>query len=142
MAIVGKFWNATLTVNSVVLTTRVRSAVLTIGKEIFDLTVFGQAGRVRAASGLEDHSLAVEFIEDLAASGAGAVQATLLGIWTAGTPVPIKFRMDSGALSTTNPEFDFDAVLGTLPIGGQQGGLFVTSVTFLSSGVLTVDTTP
>ena len=141
MAIFGKFWNGALTVNGQDLTDHVQSIKLTIGKEVFDLTVMGQAAKVRAAIGLEEASLAVSFLEDMAAS---KVYACNKAMYDAGTGTAVTFSLDSGAKDATNPSFEFNAILsgGQLPIGGQHGQLLKTDVTYLSTGVITVDTTP
>ena len=141
MSIVGKFWNGVLTVNSQDLSDHVQSAKLTIGKEVFDLTVMGQAARVRSAIGLEEASLAISFLEDMAAS---KVYACNKAMYDAGTGTAVTFRLDSGAKDATNPSFEFNAILqnGQLPIGGQHGQLLKTDVVYVSTGTITVDTTP
>lgn len=141
MAVVGKFTTGYLLVNSVVLTERVQSATLTVGKEELDLTVFTNEAKVRGV-GLQDHSLNVTFIEDLAASGAGAVQATLLAIWAGGVPVPIWFALAGATPATTNVVFKCNYILTSIPIGGQHGQTLKTQVTFKSCAVMDFDTTP
>lgn len=141
MSIFGKFWNGTLTVGSNDLTAYVQSIKLTLGKEVFDLTVMGNAAKVRSAIGLEEASLAVSFIEDLAAS---KVYASNKAMYDSGTGTAITFKLDSGAKAETNPSFEFNAILdgGKLPIGGQHGQLLKTDVTYISTGTITVDVTP
>lgn len=141
MAIFGKFYNGTLVVDSNNLTAYVKSMKLTLGKEVFDLTVMGNAAKVRSAIGLEDHSLEVSFIEDTAAN---KVFQTLYAAWAGGTALTVAFKLDSGAISAANPEFSCDYILdgGKLPIGGQHGQLLMTDVTLISCGAMTVDTTP
>lgn len=135
----GKFYNGVLTVNSYDLSSLVQSAKLILGKEVFDLTVFGNAAKVRAAVGLEDHSLPVSFIEDV---GSNKVFQTLLAMWQSGVGVPITFKLDSGTTAPGNPLFSCSYVLsgGQLPIGGQHGQLLKTDVTFVSAGVITITT--
>lgn len=127
--------------NSVAFAGRVKSALLTLGKEVIDITVAGNLARVRAL-GLEDHKLSLALLEDVAASGAGAVQATLLAAWTAGTPFAVNYRNTSGAISTTNPEFQCTYQVPTVPIGGQHGQYYITQVELISCSAMVIDTTP
>jgi hypothetical protein len=141
MAIFGKLWNGSLTIGGNDLSDHVQSAKLTIGKEVFDLTVFGNAAKVRAAIGLEEASLAVSFLEDL---NTNKVYQTLKAMYDLGTGTAVAFKLDSGAKAATNPSFEFNVILqnGQLPIGGQHGQLLKTDIVLLSTGVITVDTTP
>lgn len=141
MAIFGKLWNGSLTVNSQDLSDHVQSAKITIGKEVFDLSVFGTAARIRSAIGLEEASLALSFLEDV---NTNKVYQTLKAMYDAGTGTAVTFKLDSGAKAATNPSFEFNAILdgGKLPIGGQHGQLLKTDVTLISTGAITVDTTP
>ena len=141
MAIIGKFWNGSLTLNAQDLSDHVQSAKLTIGKEVFDLTVFGNAAKVRSAIGLEDASIQVSFVEDMATN---EVYQTLKAIYDAGTGTALAFKLDSGAKAATNPSFEFNVILdgGKLPIGGQHGQLLKTDVNLISTGAITVDITP
>jgi hypothetical protein len=141
LAIFGKLWNGSLTVNSQDLSDHVQSAKITIGKEVFDLSVFGTAARIRSAIGLEEASLALSFLEDV---NTNKVYQTLKAMYDAGTGTAVTFKLDSGAKAATNPSFEFNAILdgGKLPIGGQHGQLLKTDVTLISTGAITVDTTP
>jgi hypothetical protein len=141
MAIFGTLSNAYLLVNSVNLSSRIKSVVTTLGKEVVDISCMGNTGRQRAL-GLEDHTITVTFLEDLAESGAGSVNATLRAIWVGGIAVAINFRFDAGAISTTNPEFQGNWILATFPMGGPWGQYLQTTVTFMNSGSITIDTTP
>lgn len=140
MSIFGKLWNGSLVVGGNDLSDHVQSAKLTIGKEVFDLTVFGNAAKVRAAIGLEEASLAVSFLEDM---DANKVYQTLKAMYDLGTGTSVAFKLDAGAKSAANPSFEFNAILsgGQLPIGGQHGQLLKTDVTLISTGAITVDTT-
>jgi hypothetical protein len=141
LAIFGKFWNGALTVNGQDLSDHVQSAKITIGKEVFDLTVMSNAAKVRSAIGLEEASLAVSFLEDMESN---KVYACNKAMYDAGTGTAVTFKLDSGAKSETNPSFEFNAILdgGKLPIGGQHGQLLKTDVTYISTGTITVDVTP
>ncbi len=141
MSIFGKLWNGSLTIGGNDLSAHVQSARVTIGKEVFDLSAFGTAARIRAAIGLEEASLQVSFIEDL---NTNKVYQSLKAMYDTGTGTAVTFKLDSGAKSETNPSFEFNAILsgGQLPVGGQHGQLLKTDVTLISTGAITVDTTP
>jgi hypothetical protein len=141
LAIFGKFWNGSITINSQDLSDHVQSAKLTIGKEVFDLSTFSNAARVRSAIGLEEATLELSMVEDI---NTNKVYQTLKAIYDAGTGTAVTFKLDSGAKAVTNPSFEFNAILadGKLPIGGQHGALLKTDVSLVSTGAITVDTTP
>jgi hypothetical protein len=138
LAIVGKFHAGQIICVAKDLSSKCQSAKLTLGKEVFDLTVFGNAAKVRAAIGLEDHSLALSFLEDLAAT---EVYATLYGMWVTGTGTVWHFKLDAEVDSATSPRFTCSYILanGQLPIGGQHGQLLKTDVTLISTSVMTFD---
>jgi hypothetical protein len=127
--------------NSVAFAGKVTKALLTLGKDVVDISVFGALAKVKAA-GLEDHKLDIEVMGDTAASGAGSTLNTLIAAWVGGIPVQVNYRVDDGAIATTNPEFQCTYLLASLPIGGNFGEYFKISVSLISSGVVTIDTTP
>lgn len=141
MAIHGKFWDGFLEVNSVNFSARVKSAMLNNGAEMLDLSCMGNATKINAA-GLKNWSLDIETEDDLAASGAGSIDATLQPLIGAAA-FPMKFRISqTDAISTTNPEYQGNVVLPSCPIGGAHGAPLRKRFTLVCAGDLTRDTTP
>jgi hypothetical protein len=137
LAIYGKFWNGFISVGGHDLTAYCQAAKVTIGKEVFDLTVFGNAAKVRAAIGLEDHTITATFLEDMAD---GKVYHALTAMYTAGTATDVIFRLESTTATATNPQFTVPCILsgGQLNIGGQHGALLKQEVTFVSAGAVSI----
>ena len=88
--------------------------------------------------GLKDSDFTVKFKQSFAASETYATLYSLIGVSTA-----ITFLIDNdSAISATNPEFQWDAILEGFPIGGAAGDRMVTTCKFMGNGDITVDTTP
>lgn len=86
----------------------------------------------------QDLKLTLTFTEDQAS---GQTDATIRGC--RGVVVPIRYRYDQGAISTTNPEWQFNAVLEGYTIGGAAGSRGTKQVVFsVADGTYTIDTTP
>ena len=140
MDIKGKFWDGYLTIAATDYSGQIKSATLHYGHENIDLTVMGNATKVNGV-GIKQWSLDVEFATDLTDD---ALDEDLYDLVGNTTPVAIAFRFSkTDAISTTNPEFHGNAVLGSdYTIGGAHGALATCSITFVSAGDLTRDTTP
>lgn len=135
MALFGKFTDGSLVVNAVDLSTRVKSMTVNFSANMLDATAMGQTTKVNLAGVLE-WSIAAEFEDDFAASGAGSVDATLFPLVGAAA-FTVTFKPTSAAVSATNPSYSGSAVLQAHPVGGAHGALLMKSVTFLSAGALT-----
>lgn len=140
MAIFGAFTNAYLLVNSVDLTSRVKSVTLNYNAAMLDATCMGDLTKVNLA-GLKEWSIQAEFVDDLAASGAGSVDATLAALVGAAA-FAIHFKPVNTTIATTNPDYTGNVVLAGMPIGGAHGELLRKSVTFQCAGALDRDVTP
>ena len=136
MAAFGKNYNIYLLVNSVNMSSRVKSATLNAGKEVLDLTCMGCLGKLRGV-GIEDHSINVTFEEDLSSAASAGVDVpvnkTLRDAYTAGVAFDIHFALNGSTAAQTNPVFGCNYILDKLPLGGQHGPLLTTTVTFISS---------
>ncbi len=143
MANYGLVTSSYLLFNSVVFAGKVISAVLTIGKEVLDISVYTAtpiAARVKAL-GLEAHKLDLTLQVDMAASGAGSTFNTVLAALTGGVAVPVYYRLDTAAAaSATNPEFRCNYIVPTMPVGQPFGQYAVMTLSLESSGVMTVFT--
>lgn len=128
--------------NSVAFAGKVTSAVLTLGKEVIDITTYGAAAaaaRVKSL-GLENHKLDLTVQLDMAANGAGSTFNTALATWVAGVAFPVYYRLDIAAAGTTNPEFRCNYILASMPVGQPFGEYGMLTLSLESSGVMTVYT--
>lgn len=125
---VEMLWNASLVFNSVDLSSKVRSIIVTRNHEDLDATGMGSVARTHYP-GLRDDSMEVEFFQDFAA---GSVEATISAQLGVGTGVTTVAKKDSGAVAATNPSFT-----GTMfplthqPINGTVGDMHMTNVTLV-----------
>lgn len=123
--------NAYVSINSVNLSSFVKSVTLSYKSEMQDDTAMGDSARSRIGS-LKDWSLSVEFFQDYAA---GAVDATLFSI--VGSVVPIEIRGANTTVSATNPKYTGNAILETYqPVGGSVGDNLMAPIAM--SGVLSL----
>lgn len=124
--------NPKITINSVDLTDHVASVTINQKFDELDTTVFGSAGKQRIA-GLEDSSIAIEFLQDYASA---SVEATLYGL--IGTSTTVIIQAKSGAVSATNPKWTGTCLVTELqPVAGAAGELAKQSVTWPVTGSLT-----
>lgn len=125
--------------NSVVLTSHVTMDGLRQQIEKQEDTESGDTSRTYAP-GLIVNSINFELNQDYAASGAGAVDATLGAGVAARTVAAIIYRRDSGAKSTTNPEYTGSCFIGDYdPGSGPIGTMAKAKVTFEMTTALTRD---
>ena len=124
--------NPKITINSVDLSDHIASVTINQKFDELDTTVFGSAGKQRIA-GLEDSSIAIEFLQDYASA---SVEATLYGL--IGTSTTVIIQAKSGAVSATNPKWTGSCLVTELqPVAGAAGELAKQSVTWPVSGSLT-----
>jgi hypothetical protein len=129
-----------VTLNSVDLSDHVTSATINRVFEELEVTAMGDNAR-KYAKGLETSTITLDFLNDNAASGQGAVRAALQAAW--GTTVPITLKQGSGAISTTNPEYQSTILVNnTTDINGAVGDISTQSITFTCNSVIVVDVTP
>lgn len=132
--------DAYVSLNSVDLSDHVKSVTITGEADEIDTTAMGTTGTREFLAGLKTWSAQVEFQQDHAA---GEVDATLFPLWANGTVFACAFRPTSGAISTSNPEFQGNAILTSYnPIAGSVGEYSQVTVPLRGTGALTRDTTP
>lgn len=114
-------------------------ASVTITTDVADVVTTGfSATAVTRTGGLKDSSVQIEFHQDFASSSIEQVVYPLIG-----TVVPIAIKPTSGAISATNPEYQFNALISSWsPVAGAVGDLATVSVTWPITGSITKDTTP
>lgn len=125
------FIDCRVELNSVVLTTFVRSATLNTEAEDLEDTAMGDTYRSRIG-GLKDWSVDLELNQDFAASAPDVTIFSLLG-----TVVTFKIRPTTAAISATNPEYSGSVLISEYnPLDGSVGDLATTSASWPGSGTL------
>lgn len=115
----------------------IASVTLTTDVNEVTTTAFGDTAITRVG-GLKDNSVQLEIHQDFASSNIESVVYPLIG-----TVVPMSIKPTSGAIATTNPEYQFNVLIGSWsPISGAVGDLATVSVTWAISGAITKDVTP
>ncbi len=121
-------WNASLVANSVDLSNRIRSIIVTRNHEDLDSTAMGSQARTHYA-GLRDDSMQVNFFQDFATGSTEATIASLLGD---NVGKSIVAKKDSGAVAATNPSYTMTGfALTHTPINGEVGEMHMTDVTLV-----------
>ena len=121
-----------ITVGTANLSTSLASVTLDITADEVETTAFGSSYRSRIG-GLRDGSVTLDFHQDFAA---GAIDALLFPLL--GSTVAVKISPLSTAVSATNPEYRFDALVTQYqPFAGAVGDLATLSVTWPQTGGVT-----
>lgn len=121
-----------VTINTVDLTSYVRSLTINYSAEILDKTASGDSSRSRIA-GLLDWNVTIEFNQNYAAATVDATLFPLVGA----AAFAIILKPDGAATAVTNPKFTGNALLESYPpISGSVGELAVTSITLQGDGTL------
>ena len=134
--------NVEVTVGGVSLADHIASVTLGSTYDVLETTAFKGGNVPNAAktriAGLVDNSVTLEFHQDFAA---GSVNATIYPLL--GTEVAVKVQPVNGAISATNPEYQFNAVVSEwTPLNGAVGELATASVTWPITGAIVADVTP
>ena len=118
--------DASVTVNSVDLSTYVTSVSLNYEKDSVEVTAMGNSGHI-FTGGLQNISLDVTFNQDFAATKVAATLDALIGSTTT-----VVVKPTSGAVSATNPSYTISNAFlaGTQPVNGSTGDLAQMSVSF------------
>lgn len=113
------------------------SVTLDISRESLEITAFGNSSR-RYIAGLQDSSVTLSFHQDFAAGSIDSIVSGALGDTVAITITPT-----SGPISTSNPSFEFDAlVVQHVPFSSNVGDLATQDLTFPVDGDITRNVTP
>jgi len=125
--------DATIAINSVVLSDHANDVKVNYSAEIKEKTAFGETTKSKL-SGLKDWNIDLTFMQDFDASQVDATLFPLVGA----AAFPVKVRRNSAAISATNPEFQGDALLASYsPISGKHGEVHTVSVKLEGTGTLT-----
>ncbi len=116
--------------------TQISSMVVSSSVEELDTTAFGDTAK-RREGGLKDGTVSIswKFNEDLTNKN------TISGLL--GTVVAVTFKSDAAAISTTNPELQFNALVTSAPDwGGAVGTLDEATTSWPLDSAITYDVTP
>lgn len=122
-----------LSINGTALSSYTKKAELSIEVEDKDVTTYGSLGWTERIGGLKSGELAVEFLQDFAASQLDSIMWPLLG-----TVVPFEVRPDQAAVGTSNPKWTGSILIKAWnPIEGSVGDEATVGVSFPTSGAVT-----
>lgn len=120
--------NASVTINSVDLSSLVESVVVTYAVDQLEITAMGMTGH-RYDDGLQSNQLVVNLYQDYAATKTEATVYSLVGSTTT-----VVVKPDSGAVSATNPSYTlsntFLAAHTPLGSSGRVGEMPMVQLTF------------
>ena len=122
-----------VSLNAVDMSSRIKSAKLTVEVEQLDSTTFGGDGWKEVTGGLKSGGLEIEFTDDFASSG--GVDGVLWPLL--GTLVAFEVRPDDAAVGVNNPKYTGTVLVSGAPMGGAVGELAMKSVNFGTSGAVT-----
>ena len=121
-------------------TRSVKSVELSRVFDMLDDTVMGETARSRKA-GLEDVTATIEFVQTFAVSPSGKqknvdeILSNIADISQSGQSVKVTIKPSTAPVSTSNPLYEFSAVLEShTPMSGAVGEILMTSVPFRSAG--------
>ena len=108
------------------------AVTLDISREQLEITAFGDSAR-RYIGGLQDSSVTLSFHQDFAS---GSVDETIFS--NLGGTVAIVIKPTSGAVSSSNPSYTFNAlVVQSTPFSSNVGDLATQDLTFPVDGAIT-----
>lgn len=129
-----------VTIAGTTISDHVASVTLTTDVNEVTTTAFGDTAVTRAG-GLKDNSIQLEIMQDFAVSPSNSIEAVVYPL--IGTVAAMTVKPTSGAISTSNPEYQFNALITSWsPVAGAVGDLATVSVTWPISGAITKDVTP
>jgi hypothetical protein len=124
--------DATITINSVALTSKANSVTINYEVESLDATSFGSGGARAFVGGLQSNSVEISLMQDFAVSQTEATIYPLVG-----TNTTVVIKPTSGAVSATNPSYTITAFLAShTPVAGGVGELAMTTLS-LTGGTIT-----
>lgn len=126
------FYNASVTINSVDLSSAVTSVTLSQTADNLETTAMGDTARTYIG-GLTTGNVDLTFNQDFAASQVEATIYPLLG-----TTTTVVVKPDAGATSATNPSYTFTALITEWPtLDGDVGSVAQSSVSWPITGTIT-----
>ena len=128
--------DASITINSVALSDHANSVTLNYEIDSIETTAFGSTGHT-FTGGLQNLSVEVSLMQDLAASN---VEATIYPL--VGTTTTLALKNSSAATSVTNPLYTITGayLASHTPVAGAVGELAMTTLTFTGGTVVKTTT--
>ena len=129
--------STSVTLNSVDVSASCARAELSINASEVETTDFGSAGYVEVIGGLKSGTVSFDFHQDFGVGGVSETFADLIG-----TVIPVVLIAANGTVaSATTPSYSFNALVTSFtPVSGAVGDLATFSVSFPTSGAITVAT--
>lgn len=123
--------DASITINSVALSSKANSVTLTYEVDAVEATGFGTNHQF--VGGLQNNSCEIAFMQDFASS---QVEATIYPL--VGTTTTVVIKPTSGAVGATNPSYTLTGTFlaSHTPVAGGVGELAMTTLSF-TGGTLT-----
>lgn len=132
------YTNGHVSINSVDLSDDAHNVTLDEQADAPEVTGFSSGGNRAYVGGLKTATCTIQFRQDYASSQVDATLNALLG-----TSVPVALRAVNDTISSTNPEYQFNAIVtGYQPITGAVGDAMNTQITMQVTGAVTRDVTP
>ena len=124
-----------VTLNAVALSDHVTSATINRSFDELEVSAMGDSSH-KFVKGLEASTVALDFLNDTAASN---VNATLQAAW--GTTVALTLKQTSAAVSVTNPLYSTTVLVNnTTDINGTPGDISTQSITFTCNSPVVITT--
>lgn len=125
--------DVSVSINGQSFSDHVAAVTLEVSSDEIETTAFGTGGWRTRVAGLKDASITIDFHQDFATTGSGAVDQT---IWNNfGSLATVVVVPTSGSVSASNPSFSGIYVVSqTQPVASTVGDLATMSVTWASAG--------
>lgn len=124
--------------NAVDISDHCKGATIAAEAAALDSTAFGDLWN-ESTGGLKSGTVSIEVMDDVVAA---SIDATIWGAFNTGTPVAVAVKATNAAISTSNPEYQFNVLPNAWNIGGSLGDLAKKSLQFPITGAITRDVTP
>jgi len=121
-----------LALNGTDLSSYTRNATLNIEVNALDSTTYGSNGWMENLAGIKNGTLEFGALNDVAASAIDSILFPLLG-----TVVTFEIRLNSSAVSTSNPKYTGSVLISGHNMGGEVGELAGLDLSFPTSGAIT-----
>lgn len=118
-------------------TSKVKSLTLNVNADQLDTTTMGSSGWKEMIGGLKGGSITVTLLDDFADDGVDEDIFSIIG-----TVVSVTAKPTASAISTSNPEFQFSALVTDWSFGGGVGELAEKTFTWPITGAVVRDVTP
>jgi hypothetical protein len=122
--------DADITINSIDLSDHISKVTIATTFNLVDVTAFG-ARYKEILQGLGDATVVCDFFQDF---DAASVDSVLWPLSQSGSVFPVVVKPTSATVSSTNPSYTMQAILGNYdPLDGSVGAASITSVTFANA---------